>query len=85
MIFFQIILLIVLICFSIYLESILEKEHYKTGAPSIGLGKYFFVPIFYPKPFFKRENFWEGYVLYIARNLSFISTIYTITHILGLT
>jgi tryptophan-rich sensory protein len=42
------------------------------------------VAIFYPKPFFKKKNFWRGYIIYLLSWLSAGLAVYSLIKLLGI-
>lgn len=79
----DLIILIIFGFFTIYLERILEKELYKKSLFSIGIGKFFFLPFFSPRSYFKSEKLIEGYIVYSLSILSFIIALYMLIKLIG--
>jgi hypothetical protein len=64
-----ILIIIILGYFFFYLEKRLKKEYYTNYALSSGLaiGRFAFIPLLFPKRYFKKESFCRAYILYIIR------------------
>ena len=63
------ILIAVLIYFYLEITNELRAKYYDFDAKLIGqaVSVWFFIALFNPKPYFKKENFWEGYILYVFK------------------
>jgi hypothetical protein len=73
------ILIGILLIVFFYLDRILKRGYYTPFAvsPSAGwaLSKFAFIPLIFPKEYFKKKNFWRGYMIYLIQNLAIISII----------
>jgi hypothetical protein len=73
------ILIGILLIVFFYLDKVLKRGYYTDFAvsPSAGwaLSKFAFIPLIFPKEYFKKKNFWKGYLIYLIQNLAIVSII----------
>ena len=55
---------------SFYTDRILSRKYYTSQAHGWPVGRYFFIALINPKPYFKEENFNKGYLLYVISLIS---------------
>jgi len=54
---------------SFYIDHILAKKYYSSKASGWATGRYSFIALINPKPYFKKKNFNKAYFLYILREI----------------
>ena len=67
-------------------RKIIEKNFFKKDILPINLyldRRFFIFALFFPKDYFKKEKFWEGYLLYISSPTLFIISIYLLIKFVG--
>jgi len=78
------ILLIIMIYIHFDLEKNLRENYYKKSLPrnTLGTGEFFFIPLFFPNFYFRKEKISSGYLMYIFRTLIIFIIVYLIIQII---
>jgi hypothetical protein len=80
-----IILVIILIYIVFDIGKQLQKNFYRNNLESFfGLGWFWIIALIFPKRYFREDNFWEGYLLYILSVLLIFMIVFLFTKIGGL-
>jgi hypothetical protein len=61
---------------SVFLESLLDKKYYTSQGRGWPVGRYFFVALFFPDKYFKKKNFWTGYLLFLLSKTLVVISFY---------
>lgn len=66
-------------------RKIIEKKFFKKNIlpTSLYLDRRFLIALFFPQDYFKKEKFWQGYLLYIFSVILFIISIYLFIKFIG--
>jgi hypothetical protein len=84
--FVYILLIGILVYIFIVLEKELTNEYYNKGLSKNppGTGRFFFIPLIFPRNYFIKNKLLEGWLVYLFSLIAFFSALYFLIKLLGI-